>query len=113
MTVYGNTCVRDVIITHFHLPYNCTVVLEGGNIVSIVVNVIFTDSCLLKPQPHRIVRFLDRTIGCDWAKVRQIGNVCYDLQQLSHTAIDLYAWSRYHERVENIDGKSHRRKSCD
>ena len=50
--------------------------------------------------------------GCDLAKVRPIGNVCYDLQQRSHTAIDLYGWSRYHERLENIDGKSHRRKSC-
>ena len=64
-------------------------------------------------QSHRIVRFLDRTIGCDWAKVRPIGNVCYDIQQWSHTAIDLYAWSPYHERLENIDDKIHRRKSCD
>ena len=37
----------------------------------------------LKPQSHIIVRFLDRTIGCDWAKVRPIGNFCYDLQQRS------------------------------
>ena len=44
----------------------------------------------IKPQSHRIVRFLDRTIGCDSAKMRPIGNVCYDLQQRSHTAIDLY-----------------------
>ena len=51
----------------------------------------------LKPQSHRIVRFLDRTSGCDWAMVRPIGSVCYDLQQRSHTAIDLYAWSRYHD----------------
>ena len=51
----------------------------------------------VKPQSHRIVRFLDRTIGCDWAKVRPIGIFCYDPQQRSHTAIDLYAWSRYHE----------------
>ena len=35
----------------------------------------------LKPRSHGIVRFLDRTIGCDWAKVRPIGNICYDLQQ--------------------------------
>ena len=69
--------------------------------------------CRIKPKSQRIVRFLDRTIGCDWAKVRPIGNVCYDLQQRSHTATGLYAWSRYHERLENIDGKSHRRKSCD
>ena len=64
----------------------------------------------VKVESHRIVQFLDRTIGCDWAKVRPIGNVCYDLQQRSHTAIDLYAWSRYHERLENIDGKGHRRE---
>ena len=35
----------------------------------------------LKPQSHRIVRFMDRTIGYDWAKVRPIGNFFYDLQQ--------------------------------
>ena len=35
------------------------------------------------PQSHRIVRFLDHTIGCDWAKVQSIGNVCYDFQQRS------------------------------
>ena len=35
----------------------------------------------LKPQSHRIVRFLDRTIVCDWAKVRPIGNFCYDLKK--------------------------------
>ena len=29
-----------------------------------------------------IVRFM---IGCDWAKVRPVGNVCYDLQQRSHS----------------------------
>ena len=59
------------------------------------------------PQTHRIVRYLDRTIGCDWAKVRSIGNVCYDLQQRARTATDLYAWSRYEERFENTVGKSH------
>ena len=37
---------------------------------------------------HRIVGFLDRTIGCDFAKVRPIGNICYDLQQRSDAAID-------------------------
>ena len=39
--------------------------------------------------------------------MRPIGNVCYDLQQRSHTAIDLYAWSRYDDQFENTDGKSH------
>ena len=71
--------------------------------------------CRITPQSHRVVRLLDRTIGCDWAKVRPIGNVCYDLQQRSHTAIDLYAWSRYHERLDNVDGKSiagNRATSC-
>ena len=43
----------------------------------------------VKPQSHRIVRFMDRTIGCDWAMVRPIGNACYDIQQRLHTAIDL------------------------
>ena len=33
---------------------------------------------IVKPQSHRIVRFLYRTIVCDWAKVRASGNVCYD-----------------------------------
>ena len=69
----------------------------------------FTPKATVTPD-HR---FLDRTIGCDWAKMRQIDTFCYDLQQRSHTGMDLYSWSRYHERLENIDGKSHRRKSCD
>ena len=38
---------------------------------------------------------------CETVHMRSIGNVCYDLQQRSHTAINLYAWSRYHERLEN------------
>ena len=63
-------------------------------------------SWCFKPQPHRIIRFMDRTIGCDWAKVRPVVNVCYDIQQRSHTAIDIYARSRYHELLENIDGPS-------
>ena len=44
---------------------------------------------LVKPVSHRIVRLLDRTIGCYLANVRLIGNVCYDRQQRSHTAIGL------------------------
>ena len=74
---------------------------------------------LLKPQSHRLVRFLDRMIGCDLANVRPIGNVCYDLQKRSHTAINIfpgrwssydwsYAWSRDQQRLEKIDGKIHR-----
>ena len=35
-------------------------------------------SLTLKPQSHRIVRLRDRTIGCDLANVRPIGNVCYE-----------------------------------
>ena len=73
----------------------------------------------LKPQSHRIVRFLDRTIGCDLANVRPIDNVCYYLQKRSHTAIGLlaggrssydwsYAWSRDQHRLEKIDGKNRR-----
>ena len=46
----------------------------------------------LKPLSHRIVRLLDRTIGCYLANVRPIGNVCYDRQQRSHTAIGLSSW---------------------
>ena len=38
----------------------------------------------LKPQSHRIVRLLDRTIGCYLANVRPIGNVCYDLQTVAY-----------------------------
>ena len=55
----------------------------------------------INSQSHRIVRFLDRTIGCDWARVRPIGNVCYDLQEWLNAASDLYAWSRDHERSTN------------
>ena len=66
-----------------------------GCVVMITIYVIVntrTPLKLIKPHSYRIVRFMDRTIGCDWAKVRPIGNVSYDLQQRSHTAIDLYPW---------------------
>ena len=82
-----------------------------GNAIKSHLSVKHEWSCYVKPQSHRIVRFLDRTIGCNWADVRPIGNVCYDLQQRSHIAIDLYVWSRFHKRLENIGGKSHRRQS--
>ena len=103
-----------------HVVHTVTVVID--RYIYIPENSRDADLCIhdhtfvcwiIKPQSHRIVRFLDRTISCDWAKVRPIGNVCYDLQQQTHTAIDLYTWSRYRERLENIDGKSNRGKSCD
>ena len=50
--------------------------------------------CGFKPQSNRIVRYMDRTIGCDLANVRAIDNVCYDLQKRSHTAIGLLAGGR-------------------
>ena len=79
---------------------------------------------VVKPQSHRIVRLLDRTISCDLANVRPIRNVCYGLQKLSHTAISLlaggrssydwsYAWSRDQQRLEKFDGMIHRSKSYD
>ena len=43
-------------------------------------------------QSHRIVRFLDRTIGCDLANVRPIGNVCYDLQKRSAYCDRSFDW---------------------
>ena len=72
----------------------------------------------VKPQSHRIVRLLDRTIGCNLANVRPIGNVCYDLQKRSHTAIGLfaggrssydwsYAWSRDQQRLEKNGDNIH------
>ena len=68
-------------------------------------HIIIKCSRLATKATVTVVRFLDRTNGCDCAKVRTIGNVCYDIQQRSHTAVDIYAWSRYHEQYEN-DGKS-------
>ena len=67
----------------------------------------------LKPHSHRIVRFLYRTIGCDLANVRPIGNVYYDLQKRLVAYCDpsydwSYAWSRDQHRLEKIDGKIHR-----
>ena len=78
----------------------------------------------LKPQSHRIVLLLDRTIGCELANVRPIGNVCYDLKKRrilrsvffagGRSSYDWsYAWSRDQQRLENIDGMIHRRKSYD
>ena len=53
-----------------------------------------SDSVTLKPQSHHILYdFTIVRLVANRAKVRPIGNVCYDLQQRSHTAIDLYAWS--------------------
>ena len=46
----------------------------------------------LKPLSHRIVRLLDRAIGCYLVNVRPIGNVCYDRQHRSHTAIGHSSW---------------------
>ena len=42
---------------------------------------------LLKPQSHQIVRFVDRTIGCDLVQLRPIGNVCCDLLLRSHAVV--------------------------
>ena len=70
----------------------------------------------LKPLSHRIVRLLDRTIGCYLTNVRPIGNVCYDRQQRSIAYCDRsvflpggrssydwsYAWSRDQQRLEKI-----------
>ena len=41
-----------------------------------------------KPQSHRIVRLLDRTIDCDLANVGPISNVCYDLQKRSRAIVE-------------------------
>ena len=91
----------ELIKSHCRLFYNLT-------------NIPFRRSinCSIKPLSHRIVRLLDRTIGCYLANVRPIGNVCYDRQQRSHTAVFLpggrssydwwYAWSRDQQRLETI-----------
>ena len=73
---------------------------------------------VVKPQSHRIVRLPNRTIGCDLANMRTIGNVCYDLQKrrilrsvffagrrLSYDWS--YTWSRDQHRLEKIDDKIH------
>ena len=71
----------------------------------------------VKPQSHRIVRLLDRTVGCDLANVRPIGNVCYDLHKRIMRSVFFaggrssydwsYAWSRDQRRLEKIDDKFH------
>ena len=89
---------------------------SGGNISPVDPDAfcMFHVSVILKPLSHRIVRLLDRTIGCYLANVRPIGNVCYDRQQRSHTTIGIssrwyrssydwsYAWSREQQRLEKI-----------
>ena len=47
---------------------------------------------LIGTKSHVSIRLLDRTIGCDLANVRPIGNVCYDLQKRLHTTIGLFCW---------------------
>ena len=60
----------------------------------------------VKPLSHRIVRLLDRTIGCYLANVRPIGNVCYDRQVFlpgGRSSYDWsYAWSRDQQRLVKI-----------
>ena len=71
---------------------------------------LVVDHDSVKPQSHRIVRFLDRTIGCDLANVRPIGNVCYDLQKRDRSFFAggrssydwSYAWSRDQQRLKKI-----------
>ena len=64
-------------------PYGKGTSLKTSNDFTLQLDyyIIATKSVIIKPQSHRIVRFLGRTIGWDWAKVRPLGNVCYDLQQ--------------------------------
>ena len=72
----------------------------------------------LKPQSHRIVRLLDRTIGCDLANVRPFGNFATIsrsgriLRSVNfaggRSSYDWsYAWSRDQHRLEKIDDKIH------
>ena len=60
----------------------------------------------LKPQSHRIVRLLPRTIGCYLANVRPIGNVCYDRSVFlpgGRSSYDWsFEWSRDQQRLEKI-----------
>ena len=64
-------------IAHVHIPLSLRGVYIHNRVACKVI----------KPKSRR---FLDRTIGCDLAKVRPIVNVCYDLQERSHTAIGLW-----------------------
>ena len=81
--------------------------LKGGNAQELP----YSRGGRVKPLSHRIVRLLDRTIGCYLANVRPIGNVCFDRQQRSHTAIGHSSWwyighrtiGRTRGRAINID----------
>ena len=95
-------------LTHSHCNTMCVCVCvreERGNILKMNIVLskyeITSATCAIsntqccqsvRPQTHRIVRLLDRTIGCDLANVRPIANVCYDLQKRSHTAIGIFCW---------------------
>ena len=103
--------------------YHRTSILVWRHQVGANITIYFAGSTAephhVKPQSHRIVRFLDRTIGCDLANVRPIGNVCYDLQKRGRILWSVffaggrssydwsYAWSRDQQRLEKIDGKIH------
>ena len=69
-----------------------TVPMTGSHVKKLEVTEIKRCCDTLKPLSHRIVRLLGRTIGCYLANVRPIGNVCYDRQKRSHTAISLSSW---------------------
>ena len=71
-------------------------------------------------QRHKSTVTSDRTISgsYDWLRLGQgaTGQQCLLRSPAAIAYRDrslAYAWSRYHERLENIDGKSHRRKSGD
>jgi len=69
--------------------------LYGSVVLPRVKNIYLSRTYeILKPQSPRIVRFLDRAIGCDFADVRPIGNGCYDLHLRSHIAIALTTGGR-------------------
>ena len=57
---------------------------------------------------HRIVRFMDRTIGCDWAKVRLICNFCYGVVALSRT-IGEYGWQEPSQEIVRLASGSDQR----
>ena len=49
---------------------------------------------------------LDRTIGCDLANVRPIGNICDDLQKRSHTAIGSFLLMVGHRTIGRTRGRA-------
>ena len=78
-------------------------------------NQIIWETSLKSVLPKNTAHLMDGTCHqwercLTWPTANAEPTLLGGLLKISNICYDLHAWSRYHERFENIDGKSHRRK---